>query len=296
MTNLLLVEVRRALSRRLVRVLVLLAVVACGVLSVALLATVEPVEQAPAPLPLTTCVPPPGSTVCAVPLPPDAAETVPTGPAALVNLWNPARDEGNLFVAATFLLMGALVAGASMVGAEWKAGTIDTLLTWEPRRERVLAAKLAANGLLAAAISVALQGVFIAAFLPLVLVRGTTRGADASWALDLSGGVARIALATGLAAVLGGALANVGRNTGFAIGVAFAWISVGEGVIRGLRPRLQTWLVAETIGRFVTARPLSGVSGGHSTVEAGLLLALYIGSVVGVATFVFLRRDLSGAA
>jgi len=36
----------------------------------------------------------------------------------------------------------AWVIGASSIGAEWQARSITTLLTWEPRRARVLAAKV----------------------------------------------------------------------------------------------------------------------------------------------------------
>ena len=39
---------------------------------------------------------------------------------------------------AIFLVVGALFAGASVAGAEWRAGSMTTLLTWEPRRVRVI--------------------------------------------------------------------------------------------------------------------------------------------------------------
>ena len=41
------------------------------------------------------------------------------------------------------IVIGWLV-GASLAGAEWAAGTMTTLLAWEPRRIRVLLAKLVA--------------------------------------------------------------------------------------------------------------------------------------------------------
>src|SRR3954469_3289779 len=46
--------------------------------------------------------------------------------------------------AATILMAVAVVLGASATGAEWQSGTFASLLTWEPRRQRVLAAKLLA--------------------------------------------------------------------------------------------------------------------------------------------------------
>src|SRR5439155_2452759 len=41
------------------------------------------------------------------------------------------------------LVLLAWVLSASFIGAEWHAGTVTTLLTWEPRRIRVLVAKVA---------------------------------------------------------------------------------------------------------------------------------------------------------
>ena len=87
-----------------------------------------------------------------------------------------ARD---LLTGAAFILMAiGLVIAASSVGAEWQSGTFASLLTWEPRRQRVLAAKLVAPvlGVLALAIPLMLLlegGGWLAADL-----RGTTAGAD----------------------------------------------------------------------------------------------------------------------
>ena len=92
-----------------------------------------------------------------------------------------------LGVGAFFLLIGAVVGGASMVGAEWRAGTFVTLLTWEPNRRRVAVAKLLACGLVATAIAVVLLALFTAAFLPATLGPGTTEGMDAG-VVALGGG------------------------------------------------------------------------------------------------------------
>jgi hypothetical protein len=65
-----------------------------------------------------------------------------------------------MFTTVLFILMG-LIADASFIGAEYKAGTIGTLLTWEPRRLRVLAAKLAAAAITAALVYLAFQVVLL---------------------------------------------------------------------------------------------------------------------------------------
>ena len=72
------------------------------------------------------------------------------GPRDLANL----RD-GVKAVAGIFAFMAFLV-GATAAGAEWSAGTMQSLLYWEPRRVRVMVAKVAA---LAAAVVVRGSGV-----------------------------------------------------------------------------------------------------------------------------------------
>jgi len=93
--------------------------------------------------------------------------------------------------------------GASLVGAEWHAGTMATLLTWEPRRLRVLAAKLVAAGALAFTLAVGLQLLLGAALLPAGLLRGTTQGIDSSWMRSLSGVGLRVAGVSVLGAMMG---------------------------------------------------------------------------------------------
>src|SRR5439155_27264654 len=126
--------------------------------------------------------------------------------------------------------VGALRAGASMVGADWRAGTVGTLLTWEPRRGRVLLAKLVSVALLAAAIALVLQILFILALLPAMLGRGTTTGADAEWFRGLVAVLLRGAALVGMAAAVGAAIASLGRNTSAALGAAFGYLVVLAGI------------------------------------------------------------------
>ncbi len=159
MTTLLSVELRRALARRLVRVLIGLALVATGVVGV------------------VTYI--------------QSSEPSSDGPIAVVDLWPTSGEDPILLVPAIFLAAGALLAGASVVGAEWRAGSISTLLTWEPRRGRVAVAKVATAALAAAAIGLILQVVFVLALLPALLAHGSTAGADAEWFWGMAGGIAR---------------------------------------------------------------------------------------------------------
>ena len=96
--NLLVVEMRRAMHRRVVRVLILLALVACVVAGV--LAFVGSSGKTVAELHVRGA----------------------THPAVLTDWWTAGGDKG-VTIAATFLLLGACFGGAAVAGAEWRAGT-----------------------------------------------------------------------------------------------------------------------------------------------------------------------------
>ncbi|MEX1007055.1 MAG: hypothetical protein WD271_04330 [Acidimicrobiia bacterium] len=269
--NLLMVEMRRALHRRLVRVLVVLALVAIVIAGfVEFFASV-------------------GLDVVAL----QAKDG--HDPAVMTDWWIAGSGDGVLSVSAFLLLMGGLIGGASVVGAEWRAGTISTVLTWEPRRLRLHAARVGSAGLLAAVIALALQVVFLLAFLPSVLAHGTTVGADGEWALSLAGALARVSLLTATAAVLGCAIATLGRNTAAAIVVAWGWLAIGEGLVRGLLPEYSQWLVGENATVVLTWAGLdSRDATSFSPVTAGAVLAVYTVSFAVLSAALFQRRDVAG--
>jgi ABC-type transport system involved in multi-copper enzyme maturation permease subunit len=183
--------------------------------------------------------------------------------------------------------------GASLVGAEWHAGTMATLLTWDPRRLRVLLAKLGAAGALVFTLAVGLQLLLGAALLPAGLFRGTTEGIDADWVRSLSGVGLRVAAISVLGAMLGLSLATIGRNTAAALGVAFGYFAIVENAIRGLRPRWTPWLLGDNLMVVITNQPQNFPLVDRSTVSAAILLACYTLVVLAVAVITFRRRDIT---
>ena len=102
---------------------------------------------------------------------------------------SPARSDGAVLIGSIFLLLGGVPSrGAAVAGGEWRAGTITTVLTWEPRRVRLNLARTAACGILAFVVGVVLQVVFLASLPPgrdreRVRPRGPTPtgGVDSRW-------------------------------------------------------------------------------------------------------------------
>lgn len=163
---------------------------------------------------------------------------------ALVDL--PAILEG---VSSITSILG-LVIGASFVAASWQTGTISTIFTWEPRRLRWFAAR----------ILVITVGVFVLTAMIVVLLsvglalaamlRGSTVGADGAWWTEVLTTSLRVSVTAALSAVIGGAVAAIGRHTAAALGVVFVWTAVLEGLVRGLRPLWTPWLLGDNLVSF----------------------------------------------
>lgn len=267
--NLVVVEMRRALHRRAIRVLILLALVGCAFAGV-----VAWFGSA-------------GKTLAELSVDEEGS------PAIMTDWWIADANEGFLALAMFFLFLGAFMAGATYAGGEWRAGTVGTVLTWEPRRLRLHAARTTSAAILALVISFGLQIVFLASFMPSVWAHGTTDGVGGPFWTGLVVAMARTSVLTSLAAVLGVALATLGRNTAFAVITAFAWMAVVENLLRGLRPSLAPWLCAENLGTVMTWSELPDTDFSRGPGVALLTLTVY-GSVFVVAGAIsFDRRDIT---
>ena len=270
--NLLVVEMRRALQRRVVRVLILMALIGCAVVGV---------------IAFTSSA---GKSL---------AELQVDGhhhPAVMRDWWIAGGGDGALPVASFFLLLGGLVGGASVAGAEWRAGTVTTVLTWEPRRVRLHLSRTAACGILAAVIAVAIQIVFLGSLLPATLLNGSTANVDWRWWISLGAAILRTSLLTAFGAMLGVALATLGRNTAFALAAVFGWIVILEGVIRGFKPGLARFLWGENMTLILTWAQLDNVRFTRGPLVALVTLVIYMSLIVAAATLVFRRRDVASTS
>lgn len=270
--NLLAVEVRRAMHRRVVRVMILIALVACVVAGV---------------IAFTSSA---GKTVAQLHVRNNLH------PAVLHDWWIAERADGVVLIAGVSLLMGGMFTGAAVAGAEWRAGTITTVLAWEPRRVRLNLTRTAAGAIVAFAVALALQVAFLVSFLPAVLVNGTTAGLDPDWWLSLAAVVVRIAMLTSLAATLAIALATLGRNTAFALAVVFSWMAVIENLVRALRPGWAGYLWGENLGTIIPWRQMEDVKFVRSPTLALGTVVVYTAALLIAATVAFARRDVAGTS
>lgn len=190
------------------------------------------------------------------------------------------------------LIVLFLILGASFIGAEWHAGTMATLLTWETRRGRVLLAKVCAAALVAFTGLLIAETVLALVLLPSALFHGVTQGADAAWLRSVAGIVLRGATVAALASGLGCALASIGRNTAAALGASFAYVAVIEPILRGWKPKWQPWLLYDNVATFVQGHGADFTVVARSMVGSGIVVAAYAAALVAVAGALFARRDV----
>ena len=126
----------------------------------------------------------------------------------------------------TMVILLGVVLGATLVGADWAAGTYGTLLTWEPRRLRALLARVIVVAATVFVVTVFLQALFVAAFRVAVQLRGSTALTPADWLGEVTGVSFRVSIASVALAVIAAALATIGRSTVLAVGVLFGYLVI----------------------------------------------------------------------
>lgn len=218
-----------------------------------------------------------------------------THPAILRHWWTADGGDTPLGVSGIFLLLGGLIGGAGVVGGEWRSGNLATLLTWEPRRGRVLRARLGAIAVCSFTLAVLLQGLLLAALVPAVVAHGTTAGADGTLAVSLVMATLRIATLTALAALIGACGAWVSRSTAVGIVAVWAWLAIGEPILRARRPGFGTYLVGENLTRVLMWRDLGDASRHIGPAHASVVLLLLLLAAVSLAAIVFRRADATAA-
>jgi ABC-2 type transport system permease protein len=191
------------------------------------------------------------------------------------------------------VILGALLIGASLVGAEWHAGTMTTLLTWEPRRFRVLVAKTLAAMIVTFVLSMALLIVLSGLLWVVASTRGVTQGLNDGFWQDVGWGVIRASVAASVASTIGLTIAMLGRNTAAAIGLGFAYLGVVEQLIRGLRPSWQPLLLGDNIAVFVDGKTSTLGDTVRAVPEAAIVMVCYVAALFLAAASSFRARDVN---
>jgi ABC-type transport system involved in multi-copper enzyme maturation permease subunit len=200
-------------------------------------------------------------------------------------------------VASGVLFTLSVVVGASFVGAEWNSGSMSTLLTWEPRRARVLAAKLVACMITTMVVSLVLLVVLALLLLPSAAAHGTTNGVP--W-LSFAGVWLRIGIVSAIGVALGVGLANVMRGAAGPIATWLIFQFVASPALLLWKRWLVRWLPDGVIRQFVSLEgAIRGSIGdapfrfGGNVLRGGLVLGVYAAAFLGAGFLAFRARDVT---
>ncbi|MDQ1720789.1 MAG: hypothetical protein QOI26_523 [Pseudonocardiales bacterium] len=226
--------------------------------------------------------------------------------------FNPIQVDDYALAVGAATAMVAFLLAATFIGAEWSSKNLVAWLFWEPRRLRVMAAKLLAL----------LGSVLVVAVLAQVLWFGTAkallhyRGLPVSslgplaahfWSHVVNAELraAPLVLITGL---IGFSLASLMRNSAAALGVAFVYFAVVESVIRSVNPNLQPYLFTTNVAAWIANAGIT-VQGKSvynpqqgfvmpkeihvSNLHGGVTLLVFATIATAASLAVFARRDIS---
>lgn len=198
-------------------------------------------------------------------------------------------------VMGTLMLVG-FVLGATFVGADWRAGTMTTLLLFEPRRVRLALVRLLVCAILTYVFAVAVALLVFVAQLPTLSFHGSTDGLSAHWFSITSLGVLRASAVVAMNAVLGGAIALLARNTAGAIVGSIVLTAIVEPLILTWKDDWArwTWSVNEQI--VMSGGTFHGESFTRSPATAALIMVLYLALVMAVSIGLFKHRDIASSS
>lgn len=196
------------------------------------------------------------------------------------------------------LLSAAYSLGAAFHGADRRSGMLETLLTWEPRRVRLLAARSVGGGLVTMASSLIVSTVTVVALYLLTAAVGSTGPMTAALWLRVVGCVVRMAAGAGLFFVLGTAVSVLTDNALAAIGGFVVYALVVESLLGSAGGSAGLWAVLANSSAFVEG---TGVATDvfarydqryhHGGTVAGLVVLGYVAVTAACAASLFHRRD-----
>ena len=200
---------------------------------------------------------------------------------------------------ATFVILLAVLLGASLGGADWTSNTMQTLLTWEPRRIRVFLVRALVIAVCVALITVFLQLVFSAVTAVVASTRGSAGFLPSDFWRSVALTIGRVSVVSTAIAVIAYAIAMIGRSTVAALGALFGYLILFEAVVAGFRPTIQgNLLIRAAIVVITHQRILDQTGFGEPAVlldvpKAWLVVGIYT-LVIGVlALLIFRRRDVT---
>jgi ABC-type transport system involved in multi-copper enzyme maturation permease subunit len=210
-----------------------------------------------------------------------------------------------LGIVASLLPIMAFVIGASYYGADAKSGMIEQILTWEPRRLRLLAARTLSSLVGVGVIGALMAAYFVALLYGLAATTGTTGGTTGELWANIGLGVLRTGVAVGLFAIFGlGITVLINNSVGSIVGFIIYWFILENFIIAVFLPKVSVYLPITNAGSFGSGNDVERITGNafsqdgpdlvvsHGYLLAGAILAAWVVTGLALAAVAFMRRDI----
>lgn len=201
------------------------------------------------------------------------------------------------------LLLLSFAIGASFVGAEWGTGSMATWLTWEPRRGRVLVAKVGACAASVAVGTVLALALLDLLFVPIGAFRGTLDGIGDVWGTLMSVWLRAAGLAA-FGSIVAMGIATIIRNTAGAVAIGVVYSGFVDQLFSAVwQGRFRGWLLTYNIARLLgfpvppaNDNTFDGASFATKTASMTrplLLFSIYAAGLTLIAYAAFRSRDVT---
>ncbi len=206
---------------------------------------------------------------------------------------------------ANLLPIMAFVLGASFVGADLKSGMIEQILTWEPRRFRVVAARSVASFTGTAVLASVLAALLVGLLYVLAAVTGSIEGTTTEFWVNALGAVVRTGISVGLFSLIGlGLTLLVNSSTGSIVSFLIYWFVVESFLLSAFLPRIWAWAPVTNAASFASGADVQRIDGSpfrgdfdiivdHGYLTAGLVLGGWSLLSLGLGSVWFSARDVS---
>jgi ABC-2 type transport system permease protein len=202
------------------------------------------------------------------------------------NLLVPLEHQAFLNVVLSITPIFALLLGIRSFTDEFRFGSIVPTLLANPRRLRVLAAKVVTTAAAGIVLALAATAVAIAVGAPILIAKGW----DITWSIGAMGSVVgRLLVASALWTTIGVGVGLAIRHQVAAVAGSLVWMIAAEGIVGGLLPDVARYFPGSA-GFAVVGINASGLL---APVTAAILLGGYAAAAVAAGGTLMQRRDIA---
>ncbi|NNF53523.1 MAG: ABC transporter permease subunit [Acidimicrobiales bacterium] len=205
---------------------------------------------------------------------------------------------------AVLLPLMAFVIGSSYFGADVKTGMIEQILTWEPRRLRLLSARLVSAVVGVAILAAILAVIYVGLTFVLAGLVGTTDGTNGEFWGNVVKAIGRLAVAGGLFCAFGLGVTVITNNSLASIVGFFIYWFIIENLIGLFLRKVSVYAPITNATAFANRSDVERIEGSafqeevdlvvsHGWRAAGLILAGWSLLSIVVGAFMFNRRDIA---